>query len=134
MGIGLSVVKKLVEMHGGSVQAFSDGLGKGSEFVITLPLATEPLEVKTANGSTKENVIQSAQLKMPNDPASGSKEKPRRMLVVDDNDDAAVMLATLLSMQGHSIRVAHDGKSAPSKYSRLRVQRPWSARGRRDPD
>ena len=41
LGIGLSVVRKLVEMHGGSVQAFSDGLGKGSEFVVTLPLATE---------------------------------------------------------------------------------------------
>jgi CheY-like chemotaxis protein len=56
--------------------------------------------------------MQSAQLKMPNDPASHFDAKPRRMLVVDDNDDAAVMLGTLLSMEGHSVRVAHDGKAA----------------------
>ena len=112
LGIGLSVVKKLVEMHGGSVQAFSDGLGKGSEFVVTLPLAMEQSEANTTNGSAEETVRQSAQLKMPNDPASRSEGKPRRLLVVDDNDDAAVMLGTLLSMEGHSVRVAHDGKAA----------------------
>jgi CheY-like chemotaxis protein len=112
LGIGLSVVRKLVEMHGGSVQAFSDGLGKGSEFVVTLPLATEESEAQATNGSAEETVMQSAQLKMPNDPASHSDEKPRRMLVVDDNDDAAAMLATLLLMEGHSVRVARDGKAA----------------------
>lgn len=112
LGIGLSVVKKLVEMHGGSVRAFSDGLGKGSEFVITLPLAPEQSEAKATNGSAQESVTQLSELKMPTVPASCAEEKPRRMLVVDDNDDAAVMLGTLLSMEGHSIRVAHDGKSA----------------------
>lgn len=112
LGIGLSVVKKLVEMHGGWVQAFSSGLGKGSEFVVTLPLATEQSEAKASNGSVEETVMQSARLKMPNDPASLSVGKPRRMLVVDDNDDAAGMLAALLSMEGHSVRVAHDGKAA----------------------
>jgi CheY-like chemotaxis protein len=98
-------------MHGGSVQAFSDGLGKGSEFVVTLPLAPEQSAAKAINGSAEETVVQWAQLKMPN-AASRSEEKPRRMLVVDDNDDAAVMLATLLAMEGHSVRVAHDGKAA----------------------
>jgi PAS domain S-box-containing protein len=112
LGIGLSVVRKLVEMHGGSVQAFSEGLGKGSEFVVTLPLATEQSEATATNGSAEGAVIQSAELKMPNDPAPGSEGKPHRILVVDDNNDAAVMLATLLSMEGHSIRVAHDGEAA----------------------
>jgi CheY-like chemotaxis protein len=112
LGIGLSVVRKLVEMHGGSVQAFSDGLGKGSEFVVTLPLATDESAEKATNGSVEETVVQSAQLKMPSDPASCSEGKLHRLLVVDDNDDAAGMLATLLSMEGHSVRVAHDGKAA----------------------
>jgi CheY-like chemotaxis protein len=112
LGIGLSVVRKLVEMHGGSVQALSEGLGKGSEFVVRLPLATEQSEAKATNESAEETVMKSAQLKMPSDPTSGSQGQPRRMLVVDDNDDAAVMLATLLSMEGHSVRVAHDGKAA----------------------
>jgi PAS domain S-box-containing protein len=112
LGIGLSVVRKLVEMHGGSVQALSDGLGKGSEFIVTLPLATKESEAKATYEST-EDVMQSAQLKMLDDnSASRPEEKSRRILVVDDNDDAAVMLATLLSIEGHSVRIAHDGKAA----------------------
>ena len=113
LGIGLSVVRKLVEMHGGSVQAFSDGLGKGSEFVVTLPLATEQSEAKVTYASAAEDLTQSAQLKMPDaDSASRPEGKARRILVVDDNDDAAVMLSTLVSLEGHSVRVAHDGKAA----------------------
>lgn len=113
LGIGLSVVRKLVEMHGGSVEAFSDGLGQGSEFVVTLPLATERAKAEATDDSAEEAVLQSAQLKMPDDsPASWPEGKARRMLVVDDNDDAAVMLATLLSLEGHSVKVAHDGKAA----------------------
>ena len=102
LGIGLHVVRKLVEMHGGSVQALSDGLGKGSEFVVTLPLATKESEAK-ATYESAEDVTLSAQLKMPDDnPASRPEEKARRILVVDDNDDAAVMLATLLSIEAFS--------------------------------
>jgi PAS domain S-box-containing protein len=115
LGIGLSVVRKLVEMHGGSVEAFSEGQGKGSEFLVTLPLATEQAEAKATYSSTEEVVIQSAQLRIPDNPNAStchSQAIGRRILVVDDNDDAAVMLATLLSMEGHSVRIAHDGKAA----------------------
>ena len=92
-GIGLSVVRKLVEMHGGSVQAFSEGKGRGSEFVVTLPLAAK----RSTNHSAEDDVIQSVQLKWPdnNEALDSSQGKPRRILVVDDNEDAALMLATL---------------------------------------
>ena len=112
LGIGLSVVRKLVEMHGGSVQALSDGLGKGKRVYRNATARNEESEAKATYEST-EDVMQSAQLKMPDDnSASRPEEKSHRILVVDDNDDAAVMLATLLSIEGHSVRIAHDGKAA----------------------
>lgn len=98
LGIGLTLVKNLVEMHGGAVEARSAGLGKGSEFVVRLPLvagerrqADEP-----ADGGAQEQVRSSG----------------HRLLVVDDNEDAADSLAMLLSLQGHEVRVAHDGPAA----------------------
>jgi CheY-like chemotaxis protein len=99
LGIGLTLVKNLVELHGGAVEAHSDGLGLGSEFVVYLPLATgRPTPIQggpTGNG--------------PPGPARGT---GRRLLVVDDNRDAADSLALLLRLQGHQVRVAHDGPSA----------------------
>jgi PAS domain S-box-containing protein len=115
LGIGLSLVRQLVEMHGGSVEAFSEGLGKGSEFVVTLPLATDQSEAKASHRSTEEVGIPWTQFKPSDDRNVFNHHSPqigRRILVVDDNEDAAVMLETLLSMEGHSIRVAHDGKAA----------------------
>ncbi|MBX3452532.1 MAG: PAS domain S-box protein [Planctomycetaceae bacterium] len=96
LGIGLTLVKNLVRMHGGSVTAFSDGLGKGSEFIVRLPLLSRQpaiAEAKTAPA--------------PISPISG-----HRLLVVDDNRDAAISLSMLLRLQGHEVRVAHDGPTA----------------------
>ncbi len=97
LGIGLSLVQKLVAMHGGTVEAHSRGLGQGSEFRVRLPLYT---------GSTPRA--------LPSRQASGSKAPPApcRILVVDDNADAVESLTRLLRLQGHAVQTAMDGPSA----------------------
>ena len=99
LGIGLTLVKNLVEMHNGTVEAHSAGLGAGCEFVIRLPLTPQEQRQRI------EEVIGEA----PQEPARSS---GHRLLVVDDNVDAAISLAMLLRLQGHEVRVAHDGPSA----------------------
>ena len=95
LGIGLTLVRSLVEMHGGRVEARSDGPGKGSEFVVRLPLsASAPVEAE-------QGIL--------------PLRKPRRMarvLVVDDNEDAAESLGALLRMMGADVQVAQDGWTA----------------------
>jgi signal transduction histidine kinase/ActR/RegA family two-component response regulator len=93
MGIGLTLVRSLVDQHGGSVEARSDGAGHGSEFIVRLPLAAAPVETPATSSP-----LESA--------------SPRRVLVVDDNVDAAESLALLLRVGGHSTQVAHDGPAA----------------------
>ncbi len=106
LGIGLNVVKKLVEMHGGTIQAFSKGENKGSEFILRLPLAEE----QSAAAKSDNDTAQPANIKIPeNGTVSHSKEK--RILVVDDNADAAEMLEILLSGDGHKVRTASDGET-----------------------
>jgi signal transduction histidine kinase/ActR/RegA family two-component response regulator len=95
LGIGLTLVKNLVEMHGGSVEARSAGLGQGSEFIVRLPSAT-PLEAAATTP---------ARCEAPSD-------APLRILVVDDNVDAANSLALLLKLRGHDVRVAFSGAEA----------------------
>jgi PAS domain S-box-containing protein len=97
VGIGLTLVKKLVELHGGSVQAYSAGLGQGTEFVVRLPA----LEGAPAEQATPESDAPAA-ITLPS----------RRVLVVDDNEDAANSLALLLQLAGQEVRVAYDGPSA----------------------
>jgi PAS domain S-box-containing protein len=97
LGIGLTLVKSLVEMHKGTINARSDGLGKGSEFVVRLPLSA----VKREQTNEKADA--------PTSPASHS---GNRILVVDDNKDAADSLALLLRLQGHDVRTAHSGIEA----------------------
>jgi PAS domain S-box-containing protein len=97
LGIGLTLVRRLAELHGGRVDAFSEGLGRGSEFVVRLPLADDARVLVAAPAAT------------------GAADAPavrRRVLVVDDNTDAAESLATLLEMSGHETAVAHDGEAA----------------------
>ena len=115
LGIGLSVVKKLVEMHGGSIQAFSEGRGTGSEFVVRLPLAAEQSETMPASPVSETDILQTAQMEMPNDGESAdfkSQKKPRRILVVDDNQDAVEMMETLLGFEGYTTRTAFEGETA----------------------
>jgi signal transduction histidine kinase/ActR/RegA family two-component response regulator len=94
LGIGLTIVKNLVEMHGGTVEAASAGLGKGSEFRIRLPRVPRP----------------DARQRSP-DPHERTSRR-RRVLVVDDNHDCAESLRDLLRTEGHDVRVVHDGTSA----------------------
>jgi len=95
LGVGLALVRRIVELHGGSVQAISDGLGKGSQFVVRLPLATMPAAERAG---------------MPvNAPAAEA--LPLRVLVIDDNVDAANSLCLLLKSLGHTVHVAYDGPS-----------------------
>ncbi|MDB5940363.1 MAG: domain S-box protein [Polaromonas sp.] len=98
LGIGLSLVRQLVQMHGGAVNATSSGLGKGSTFTVRLPLSSVmalPALVQKPMGGIA--------------PAS---TKQLRILVIDDHGDAAKSLATVLALKGHGTEVAHSGLSA----------------------
>jgi PAS domain S-box-containing protein len=99
LGIGLTLVKNLVEMHGGAIEAHSAGLGKGSEFVVRLPIL--------AKRSERESGRDNGELAHVPPPPSGY-----RVLIVDDNEDAANSLAVLLRLQGHEVGVAYSGMAA----------------------
>jgi signal transduction histidine kinase/ActR/RegA family two-component response regulator len=104
LGIGLALVKSLVALHGGRVAAFSEGPNQGSEFVIRLPL----LDQAPTPGPAQDAA----------DPKAG----PVRVLVVDDNADAAQMLATLLEAHGHAVSVEFDGTSGLARALRERPE------------
>ena len=104
LGIGLSLVRGLVELHGGSVEALSAGPGRGSEFVIRLPLLGLGSEVQSPTSSGAGPA--------PGDLEPGRLGPRRKVLVVDDNVDAADTLAMLLELNGQEVRVAYDGRSA----------------------
>jgi PAS domain S-box-containing protein len=95
LGIGLTLVKTLTEMHGGTVDARSGGVGHGSEFIVRLPLAAKGDSPTPQATATEPAVI-----------------PPLRILIVDDNRDSADMLATLLSFGGHETHTANDGLAA----------------------
>ncbi len=99
LGLGLSIVKNLVAMHGGEVKAASKGHGHGSEFVVVLPAAD----------ADAEDAGRSAPAAHPAEKASTVRP---RVLVVDDNVDAAELLAASLDLMGYTVRVAHDGPAA----------------------
>jgi signal transduction histidine kinase len=94
LGIGLALVRSLIDLHGGRVQGFSNGRGQGSEFVVHLPMLKETPTMKAKT--------------FPN-PGPVS---PRRVLVVDDNHDAARSLSMLLKLTGHDVQTAFDGPTA----------------------
>jgi signal transduction histidine kinase len=102
LGIGLALVRKLLEMHGGSVSAFSEGNGQGSEFLITLPAITN--EINAANGR--------ASVDLGADTGAEAVQIRRRILVADDNSDALESLATLLELGGHEVFSAANGALA----------------------
>ncbi len=92
LGLGLALVKGLTELHGGSVSARSEGLGRGAEFEVRLPL--------------RSALVADAAEPAPSAAAA------RRVLVVEDNPDVAESLRTLLHLEGHEVRLAHDGETA----------------------
>jgi CheY-like chemotaxis protein/anti-sigma regulatory factor (Ser/Thr protein kinase) len=101
LGLGLSLVRNLVELHGGRVQVHSDGRGRGSCFCVHLPLA--PAAAAPGPAAPTPAVLH-------DDP--GTARSALRVLVVDDLPDAAESLAALLQLQGHAVVVAHDGLAA----------------------
>lgn len=95
LGIGLTLARSLVERHGGSIAARSEGAGKGSEFIVRLPLA---------------GAAPAAGADLNDDAAPSHREvQPRRVLIIEDNIDQAQMLAALLTLWGHEVKMAHEG-------------------------
>jgi signal transduction histidine kinase/CheY-like chemotaxis protein len=95
LGIGLSLVKGLVELHGGTIEARSRGPGQGSEFIVHLRLGTDTSAVHATEADAQPPALEG-----------------HRILVADDNQDAADSLAMLLGLAGHEVRVAHSGRAA----------------------
>lgn len=107
LGIGLTLVQRIVAMHAGTVIAASAGTGQGSEFVVRLPIV-------------RAGQHEPAAIEMP-DPRRQLSQKIRHVLVVDDNKDSAESMATLLRLSGHEVSTAHDG---PAALSYVAARRP----------
>lgn len=103
LGLGLTIARSLTALHGGVVYARSDGPGKGSEFVVELPLATEAAAPSAPEPEPAVKPTSTRQAAR-----AGAR---KRIMVVDDNQDAAKLLADLLTELGHTVRVANDGPS-----------------------
>jgi signal transduction histidine kinase/ActR/RegA family two-component response regulator len=101
LGIGLALARRLVEMHGGAMGAHSDGEGRGAEFTVTLPLGDAPRDAV---------------------PSPVSADRQLRVLVADDNRDAAESLAALLQVLGNDVKVAYDGMEAVAAARTFRPQ------------
>lgn len=104
MGLGLTLVKTLVELHDGTVTAHSPGPGQGCEFVVRLPLVDQP---------------EAASCKEQTDRSPG-KTQQRHLVLVEDNDDSRQMLAALLKLEGHQVSVAKDGEQGLEMILKLR--------------
>jgi CheY-like chemotaxis protein len=105
LGIGLSLVRRLVELHGGRVSAFSAGRGQGSTFTVRLPLRPGTAHAQARKGAASAGDAAAA-------PTAPAAPAALRVLVVDDNLDAAESLVALLEVLGHTTAVAHDGVQA----------------------
>jgi signal transduction histidine kinase/DNA-binding response OmpR family regulator len=97
LGVGLTLARRLTEMHGGRIEAFSEGRDRGSEFRLRLP---------------RVGAVPPADAAAPLHTAAASGSEALRILVVDDNHDAATAIATMLELEGHAVRTAHDGEEA----------------------
>jgi len=106
LGIGLTLVRTLVQMHGGTVEVNSAGLARGSEFIVRLPIIVDMLVQESTPIARRPGVT----------------AVPLRVLVVDDNVDAADMLATLLRIEGHETHTVHDGVEAVEATVKIRPQ------------
>ncbi len=104
LGVGLTIVKLLVEMHGGSVTAHSAGLGKGSEFRIRLPRVLAPIPSAAAPASDERKSV-----------------RPRRVLIIEDNADAAESMRAVLRTDRHDVEVVYDGAAGLAKLEDFRA-------------
>jgi two-component system, chemotaxis family, CheB/CheR fusion protein len=109
LGIGLTVVQRLVELHDGNVEAHSAGPGEGSEFVVRLPVLPPANMEPERHGDAGDRIVVNTVLSVA--------VPPRRVLVVDDNVDTAESLALLLRLKGHEVETAHDGPAALERAS-----------------
>jgi YD repeat-containing protein len=109
LGIGLTLVRSLVELHGGRVEAKSDGPGTGSEFRVYLPLGR--------NHGSPETETETETVSVSTDAAGVLHVRPVKALVVDDNRDAADMTAALLQADGHEVRVSYDASGALDAFA-----------------
>ncbi|WP_229425496.1 response regulator [Massilia sp. Se16.2.3] len=109
LGLGLALVKKLIDLHGGEVHAHSEGVGLGSTFAIVLPCTlTEQAAMDTTSGARRQGGLDAAAY------------RPLRLIIVDDNEDAADSLATLLRAQGHAVMVEYSARAALDRATRER--------------
>jgi CheY-like chemotaxis protein len=111
LGVGLALTRSLIELHHGTVEARSEGVGKGAEFIVTLPLCSLGSADMSAQPASAKAPAGEAQ--------QGAK---RRILVVDDNVDAALALAGLLKKHGHDVLEAHDGSEALQAFEGFRPE------------
>jgi signal transduction histidine kinase len=110
LGVGLTLARRLIEMHGGRIEVASDGPGQGSEFTVRLP-AVSPTVPKDAAPEASRTPAPSVAPRV-----------PLRILIVDDNVDAADSVAWLMRQQAHEVRTAHDGRSALEMANDFRPQ------------
>lgn len=115
LGIGLTVSRRLVDMHKGSLEAFSDGPGRGSEFVLRLPLSDGLAKESKGRVRPADECATSAR-------GARSRARSRRILLVDDNKSFATAMTSLLNAMGHQVHAIHDGAAAVATARAMRPQ------------